>query len=319
MRARNDIAFGLLCELIEVSDVLLPPDAARYSGQMQAYRHLADLGALGLGDGAAGGILCPWCGGGNLDELHFDTGRHKGYCADCGWVALEAEQVKPYRLDVARVVRWLSSALGLAGRYHPEERVPGGLWRLGEIEHRRKRRTVFFGRRLADPALAPLIEHHLRIACAPGCGVVITTTSDAADAYRSAGHLVIALRAVARLRKAGFIVENLDAYLDGTPVAGETSSETSLRLMHSGRVVLIGGVQHRLSPQVYGFLSVLEEAAGDPVHKRTLADALEIDVDKCKGGDIFKRHKEVYRTFVAHDQTGHYRLCADFIPMTKRR
>src|SRR5690606_41353913 len=64
----------------------------------------------------------------------------------------------------------------------------------------------------------------------------------------------------------------------------------------------IDGERHALSPQVYRFLSVLAQGGGDPVHKRTIADALEIDVDKCKGADICKRHKAVYRTFVAHDK-----------------
>lgn len=55
------------------------------------------------------------------------------------------------RMDITRIVRWLASALGLAGRYQHEELVPTALWRLGEIEHRRKRRIIFFGRRLNDP------------------------------------------------------------------------------------------------------------------------------------------------------------------------
>jgi hypothetical protein len=37
----------------------------------------------------------------------------------------------------------------------------------------------------------------------------------------------------------------------------------------------------------------------------TLADTLDIDVDRCKGADIFKWRKAVYRTFVGHDSTGH--------------
>jgi hypothetical protein len=39
-----------------------------------------------------------------------------------------------------------------------------------------------------------------------------------------------------------------------------------------------------------------------------LADAVDIHVDKCKGVDMFKRHKAVYPTFIAHDSTCHYWL-----------
>lgn len=318
MQARNDIAFGLLCGLVEESEGSLHPDAVRYSGQMEAYRHLLDLGALGAGDGVGSSILCPWCGDSDLQGIRFEQGRHQGYCTECGWVALSSDQVKPLKVDLDRIVRWLTSALGLAGRYQHEELVPTALWRLGEIEHRRKRRTVFFGRKLDDPVLIPSIDHRLRTACAPGCGVLLTTTADVAQTIHASGHLIVPLRAVAHLRKAGFVIENLDAYLDGSVRISEPDSETSLRLMHSGRIALIDGGRHALSPQVCGFLSVLQRAAGDPVHKRTIADALEIDVDKCKGADIFKRHKAVYRTFVAHDTDGHYWLKPEYADDQRR-
>jgi hypothetical protein len=67
---------------------------------------------------------------------------------------------------------------------------------------------------------------------------------------------------------------------------------------------LIAGERHKLSPQVYRFLSVLNAAGGEPVHKRAIADALEIDVDRCKGTDIFNRHRDAYHTFVDHDAEG---------------
>ena len=169
---------------------------------------------------------------------------------------------------------------------------------------------MFFGRRLADPVIVPLIAHHVHTTCAPGCGVLITTTPDIDPSLLATGHSLVPLRAVAHLRKAGFIIENLDAWLDSVGTHEEPISETSLRLLHSGRVALIEGEQHRLSPQVYRFLSVLEAAGGNPVHKRTLADELDIDVDRCKGADICKRHKAVYNTFVAHDTAGHYWLKA---------
>jgi hypothetical protein len=280
----------------------------RYSGEREVYRHLLDLGALGTGDGVGAGILCPWCGGAELAEIGFAHGQHRGYCSDCGWVDLAVDQVKPLRVDMARIVRWISAALGLAGRYACESLVPDALWRLGEIEHRRKRRTVFFGRRLDHPACAPMITQQLRSACAPGCGVLITTTPDVDPSILVTGHRIIPLRAVAHLRKGGFVIENLDAWLDDVGTHEEPSSETSLRLLHSARVALIAGKQHRLSPQVYRFLSVLEAAGGEPVHKRILADELDIAVDKCKGTDIFKRHRDVYRTFVDHDAAGKYWL-----------
>jgi hypothetical protein len=308
VQARNDIAFTRLCSLIEAAAGDLHPDAVRYSGEWEAYRHLLDLGALGAGDGLSPGILCPWCGGAELVEIGFAHGQHRGYCSDCGWVDLGVDQVKPLRVDVARIVRWLSAAMGLARRYVSEALVPDALWRLGEIEHRRKRRTVFFGRRLVDPARVLLITQQLRRSCAPGCGVLITTSAAIDPTVLDTGHRIVPLRAVAHLRKGGFVTENLDAWLDGIDTAEEPSSETSLRLLHSARVALIAGERHKLAPQVYRFLSVLEAASGELVHKRRLADELDIDVDRCKGAQIFKRHQAVYRTFVDHNDAGHFWL-----------
>ena len=318
MLARNDAAFALLCQLIETPEAEIHPDAARYSDQREAYEHLLHLSALAFGDGIATPILCPWCGGQDLSSVCFHGDGYRGYCLDCGWIDLQAHQVKSMRVDLHRIVRWLCAALGVLPRYQPEMLAPGYLWRLGEIEHRHRRRRLFFGRRLADTEGMSALHGQLHGVCAPGTGVIMTAASPDTPPPLT-GHLVVPLRAVAHLRKAGFVIENLDAYLDGTAASRQQSLETSLRLMHSGRIALIEGAQCQLSPQVYRFLCVLEATDGEPVHKRTLADKLEIDVDKCKGVDICKRHKAVYRTFVGHDSAGHYWLKPEFVGTGKRR
>ena len=119
------------------------------------------------------------------------------------------------------------------------------------------------------------------------------------------------LRAVAQLRKGHLTLEPLDGYFDGLapPV---TSDETSLRLLHTRRVVLIGGAEHKLSPQVYGFLKVLEDADGDEVPKREIARALGIP-ETFRYADIKKRHKAVFDTFVQSDDKGHFWLRPEFL------
>lgn len=313
MQARNDIAFGLLCELLEASQPELHPDAVRYSGCIEVYGHLLDLQALQVGDSAEGAILCPWCGGEELRSLCFRERGYQGYCSDCGWLNLAGQQVKPLRVDQQRIARWLSSALDLQGRFHIEEIAPAHLWRLGEIEHRRKRRTVFFGRRLHDPTTAPAVDRGIRSVSAPGSEVIVTTTPQESIAPLLSEHRIVPLRAVAHLRKAGFVIENLESYLDAPRVTDEGAAETSLRLLHSSRIALIDGQQIKVSPQSYRFLCVLIDAGAKPVHKRTLADALEMDVDACKGSEIFKRHKAVYRAFIGHDAEGRYWIKPEFM------
>ena len=163
-----------------------------------------------------------------------------------------------------KLAKWLSAGLGLAPRYAVEPIVDNVLWRLGEFEHRRRRHTVFFGRRLSamsDPVAAKLAQ-----LVAPGAEVIITAGEPASLLGTALGdRLLVPLRAIAHIRKSGLVIENLEAYLT-RPAPVLESTETSLRLMHTQRVALINGEPVDLSPQVYLFLKILEDADGDEVH-----------------------------------------------------
>lgn len=314
MQACSDQALGLLCRLLESPDTEVHPDTVRYSGDREAYERLYDIQALSPAGIVAGSILCPWCGSERLHSFCFDPGGYQGCCNECGWLELEPLQVMKLRLDYPRIVRWLAAALGLTARFQLQDLVSGHLWRLGEIEHRRKRRTLLFGRRLDDERLAESLDRAVQTVAAPGARVLITTTAPESLEEGPGDCRIVPLRAIAHLRKAGFVVENLEAYLDVPLALEEDSAESSLRLLHTGRMALVAGKSIRVPPQVQQFLLVLIEAGGKPVHKRQLADALEADVESCKGSEIFKRHKAVYQAFVEHDQEGRYWLKPEFLP-----
>ena len=58
----------------------------------------------------------------------------------------------------------------------------------------------------------------------------------------------------------------------------------------------------------------LEDADGDEVHKRHMAEGLGLQPGASfRTADIFKRHKQVYATFVDKDDKGHYWLKPDFV------
>jgi hypothetical protein len=73
-----------------------------------------------------------------------------------------------------------------------------------------------------------------------------------------------------------------------------------------------------VSPRVYEFLKVLEEAEGDEVHKRHIARSLGISAATFRTADIFKRHKDVYQTFIDKDDVGNYWLKPEFIMIEGR-
>ncbi len=317
--ALGDRALGELCRLLEQKEPRLAPDAIWLSGNAMVFEHLRDIEALSLVNELAGDIVCHECGVETFrPRAGTDTERtapYRGYCPECGWVCLTPEQARPWQAQPIKIARWLGTALRLTPRYVAEPVIDGVLWRLGEAEYRRKRRTLFFGRRLAESADA--VGKKFDELAAPGAEVVFTTSD--VTALRNSSledRLLVPLRAATHLRKAGLVVENLDAYLVG-PGRVATSDETSLRLMHTSRVALINGQEHKLSPQVYAFLKTLEDADGDEVNKRYLAEALGLD-ESFRKADVFKRHKLVFDTFAEADSKGNYWLKPDFVILDRR-
>jgi hypothetical protein len=287
----NDQGLAEICRLLERDDMLISPDAIWLSSRPGFYGHLLALDAIAVSRQRALDILCP----------------------DCGTESMRPQPYSHYwQVQPAKLAKWLSGALGLAPRYAVEPVVDNVLWRLGEMEHRRRRHTVFFARRLR--AMSEQAAAQLTQLVAPGAEVIITSDDPASLVGTALGdRLLIPLRAIAHIRKAGLVIENLEAYLT-RPAPVQESAETSLRLMHTQRVALIDGQAIDLSPQVYLFLKILEDADGDEVHKRRIAEGLGLEPGpNFRTADIFKRHKKVYATFVDKDDKGHYWLKPEFV------
>ena len=299
--------------MLEQADARLLPDAIWLGGKTHLYQHLRRMEALGLTQEIAAAIICPDCSNRIQPERQAPAGNdrwpYRAYCANCGWIDLTKEQSRLWQARPAKLADWLSAALGLKAQHRVEPVVEGVLWHLGERELRRHRRQFFFGCRLASEPKA--VTAALERLAAPGAAVVITTSDPVTlpSSGLPAGPWV-PLRAIAHLRKGHLILEHLDAY--GSGVAPVASDETSLRVLHCQQAVLIGGRKVSLSPQVAGFLRVLEEADGDEVHKRRLAQALQIQ-ENFRIADVFKRHREVVNTFVQSDRRGNYWLKPEFV------
>lgn len=311
----NDQGLAEICRLLEREDMLISPDAVWLSSRPGFYAHLLALDAIAVSRQRALDILCPECGTESMRPHPYAgpaSQPNRGHCPECGWVELTNEQAHYWQVQPAKLAKWLSVGLGLAPRYAVEPIVENTLWRLGEMEHRRRRHTVFFARRLR--AMPEQVATKLTQLVAPGAEVIITSDDPASLVGTDLGdRLLVPLRAIAHIRKAGLVIENLDAYLT-RPAPEQESTETSLRLMHTQRVALIDGLAIDLSPQVYLFLKILEDADGDEVHKRHIAEGLGLEPGASfRTADIFKRHKQVYTTFVDKDAKGHYWLKPEFV------
>lgn len=309
--ALNDRALAKLCWMIEQADPRIAPDAVWLSGEPEIYMHLREIEALSLSNELVINIACRHCGIESYRPMLNPTPPqieypYRGYCVECGWVDLRSEQARFWCAQPLKIARWLASAFHLTPKYVIEPVIDGVLWRLGETEHRRKRRTIFFARRLAQSV--DVVHKALVEMAAPGTEVILTS-SDTASLKKSAlaACTLVPLRAVAHLRKAGFVLENIDSYL-ARPLAIDESNETSLRPLRSDQAVLINGELIPLPKGAYQFLLTLDDADGDEVHKTHLAETMEMTLDRFKPGDIFRRHTLVRDTFVVSDNNGRYRL-----------
>jgi hypothetical protein len=308
-----------LCALMEQPRHQLLPDAIWVGGKAAIYQHLRNNEALSLSNALAAAVLCPDCMSLSVQpeqSAHGAEQPHRAYCVECGWIDLPKERARLWQANPAKVADWINVALGLKSRHSVTEVIRGRLWHLGEREYRRQRRSLFFGCQLTcDPAKVGVeLDRH----AAPGTEVVITTSDCLAlRASELRDRQLIPLRAIAHLRKGHLVLENLDAYFDGL-VPFVASDETSLRVLHSKRAVLIDGAKVPVSPRVYEFLKVLEEAEGDEVHKRHIARSLGISAATFRTADIFKRHKNVSQTFVGNDKNGNFWLKPEFIVIEGR-
>lgn len=295
-----DLAFRLLCDWLASGAPSLHPAVLADVDTGSGYRHLLQLGLAKPEGRLLDDIACPWCSTGTLHQvcrIRDGSGgsAYRGLCISCGWQNISAAGMSPLGLDLPKIARAVSAALGLTTRFETLEILPARLWRLGEREIARKRHRVWF---------APVVDNELTRALAGEAGILICVDGPTGRPPTLGRLATVALRACAHLRKRGLVIEDFEAQFGST---GTGIIETSLACLRD-RVVHIDGDGIAISPQVQKFLEVLVAADGKPVHKSTIADALELDVDKFSPHQIFKKHREVRVEFVGGDGAGRYWL-----------
>jgi hypothetical protein len=293
-----DLAFRLLCDWLAAGAPSLHPAVLADVDTGAGYRHLLDLGLAKPEARLLDDITCPWCSTGTLHQVCRVRGgsggnAYRGLCLSCGWQNIPATQLSPLTLDLPKIARAVAAALGLASRFETQEIVQAKLWRLGEREIARKRHRVWF---------APVVDDGIARALSGEVGILVCIDAPTSRPATLAKLATVPLRVCAHLRKAALVIEDFEAYVGS---ADTSEIGTSLACLDQ-RVVHINGERIAVSPQVRRFLEVLVAADGKPVHKSTIADALEIDVDKFSPHQIFRQHKLVKDAFVEADGAGRY-------------
>lgn len=293
---RVDLAFRLLCDWLAIGAPPLHPAVLSDVDTGVGYRHLLELGLAKPEARLLDDITCPWCSIGALHQVcraRSGGNAYRGLCLSCGWQNLPAEQLSLLSLDLPKIARAVAAALGLARWFETQEIVPAKLWRLGEREFARKRHRLWF---------APLIDEDITRALSGEAGILVCIDAPASRPPALAKLSPVPLRTCAHLRKAGLVIEDFEAYIGSASIGELGTSLVSL----DQRAVHINGERVAISPQVQRFLKVLVDGNGKPVHKSTIADALEIDVDKFSPHQIFKKHMAVKEAFVEADGAGRY-------------
>jgi hypothetical protein len=319
--ALNDRALTTLSWLIEQPVPHISPDGIWLSGEPDVYEHLLEQGALFLSHDLSSNVLCHECCDLNFRpqvNLKSDSEifPYRGYCPNCGWVDLTSKQARLWQAHPVKIARWLHSALQLGSRYVVEPVVDGVLWRLGEREHRRKRRSFFFGRQLSEAATA--VGASLIQLSVPGSEVIFTFGDTGRLRNSSLSNCtIVPMRSVVHLRKSGFVIENLDSYLN-KPLPIDSTNETSLRPLRTQQAVLIAGELVSLPEDAALFLQILDDAEGEEVHKQWIAEHMGKPRASFKAGNIFRRHKNVRDTFVITDERGRYRIKEEYVTAMER-
>lgn len=319
--ALNDRALQKLAWLLQQPSMAVAPEHVSRSEDHAVYRHLHASGALAQSSHSQAAVLCPSCEDQWLEPRRISAvdsasgSTYRVLCLDCGWVDLQATDLRNWQPRPAELARWLGSALRLTPRYEVEELLPNRLWRLGESEVHRRRRVWFYGCRLAsnfDDVLQSLKRR------APKEAAVVLTFDAKADwaplAAQAIG--VIELQAVARLRKSGFVLDGLEHLLleqsehdpsHGRAVRQDLTKETSLRLIRSTHVALIDGQRIPVQPDARTFLLLLLEADSQEIHKSQLAERMG-KPHNFKVSAVFRHCKSVFDRFVVIDERGRYRI-----------
>ena len=178
--------------------------------------------------------------------LTLSPGSGLGYfSSSAGWVSVEKDRLVRFRVDFPVLLASLMVQADVSSRSGPVALVPNLLWEIGDVRlgRRAERVSIWFGRRLHDPAVWLQIGNVATLRPATRMRVLLTSTSSDRLPASLPGHLLVSVRDVLD-HSAGLAIHPaiLASRLDGTHRPNVDSaidlSPDGTRLTINGSVVI---------------------------------------------------------------------------------
>jgi hypothetical protein len=247
-------------------------------------------------------VTCPECGVElarvvrvvEPDQLVLD-------CPECETVAAPLALRQTYKVNLARVVRYLSSGIGLTDQ-PAHEVVPDRAWKLGVTEPRRgKPVTWYFARDLRDGELASALARQVAADHAgPSHRIVTSTLSPLTPSSPLHGHDVVHLADIGRISQSRFDLFNERAGKTGAAVIDPVPRHTTLYYLRAEGKVYVDGEAFGLEPAPRDILLALINDRDHEMSREALRDACGSQAKNFSPSKAFDRARKVYQTFVEH-------------------
>lgn len=157
---------GLLCAVLRSGEDTIRGGAF---GWIQDLEPLIAAGIL-VERGAVGSIHCDVCDEGHLATIgcHPQTGGLAWRCPEVGYVEIDADDIRAFRVNLPAIAAHLGSAFAIP-RIHRPELLSGRLWRIGRAKTEIRMTEIWF---LSDhPTPAAIAEFSDRVTLSPKCDV----------------------------------------------------------------------------------------------------------------------------------------------------
>ena len=224
-------------------------------------------------------------------EWNDDVGGY-AYFSARGWVKIDANLLRRYRLNTQWVVDQILQALSWPQKTEPL--LDGVLWNCGQSYIGKKRVTLFVGRRVAHPEVFTDIQKKLTPRCRSGAHVLLTTSRHIEPQMSIPGATIIPLVDVLDRQRKHFA---LDAALVSSILFDQRPDESNKVVLckaNGGKLIINGhsfefrGDKQR---QVVQYLCNKYDAGELPVRIQDMFSDLEF-ADNTRMQDLFKKHPD---------------------------
>lgn len=247
-------------------------------------------------------VTCPDCGV-ELARVAsvVEPNRLMLQCPECEAVEAPLALRQSYRVNLTRVVRYLSLGIGLPDN-SAQVLVPDRAWKLGVTEPKRgKPVTWYFALDLRDGELAAALARQVASDHAGRSHCIVTSTLMPLTPNSPLhGHDVVHLADVGRISQSRFDLFDERAGKTGAAAIDPVPRHTTLYYLRDEGKVYVAGEEFELEPVPSKILLALIGDRDHEMNREALWEASGSGAKNFSPSKAFDRARLVYQTFVEH-------------------